>query len=308
MSLDEIKKGIPEYADAVIREIADPTSQDQIRTLLKQQLKTYAKTSFDSQDNSAMDTILKRWKSDNVASARTAIEGSVLDVDGQIAMRGYLIITLSVALFIALGFQKKPLTTSQYFVLISSLIILLVTSVATPMIDMEAKITHMSFVLLGHTIRFDNQVLYFQSKSLLDVFWIMVTDSKIQMKLVGCLLITFSIVFPISKMTSSAFYYFNCHHARNNWVIKFFVFKSGKWSMADVMVMAIFIAYIGFSGIVTSQLNQLDQLKEPSRNLTILTTNATSLQPGFYLFLTYSILAMFFPQKLENNKENTPKY
>jgi len=300
VSLDEIKRGIPEYADAVIREMSDPISQDQIRVLLKQQLKTYAETSFDNQDTSAMNIVLRRWKSPDVASARTAIERSVSDVDGQIAVRSYLIITLSVVLFCLIGFGKKPLTVLQYCNLISSLIILLVASVTTPMIDMEAKITCMSFVLLGHTISFDNQVLYFQSKSILDVFWIMITDPKIQMKLVGCLLVTFSIVFPISKMTSSAFYYFDYHHARDNWAIKFFVLKSGKWSMADVMVMAIFMAYIGFSGIVTSQLDQLDQLKNPSQNLTILSTNATSLQPGFYLFLTYSLLAMIFAALLED--------
>jgi uncharacterized paraquat-inducible protein A len=32
------------------------------------------------------------------------------------------------------------------------------------------------------------------------------------------------------------------------------VFKTGKWSMADVIVVAIFMAYIGFSGIVGEQL------------------------------------------------------
>jgi hypothetical protein len=47
---------------------------------------------------------------------------------------------------------------------------LLVAGVTTPMIDMEAKISQMSFVLLGHPIHFENQVLYFQSKSILDVF------------------------------------------------------------------------------------------------------------------------------------------
>jgi hypothetical protein len=73
-------------------------------------------------------------------------------------------------------------------------------------------------------------------------------------------------------------------------VIKFFVFKSGKWSMADVMVVAIFMAYIGFNGIIA---NQFDQLTSASEELVILTTNGTSLQPGYYLFLTYTLLALF---------------
>ena len=59
--------------------------------------------------------------------------------------------------------------------------------------------------------------------------------------------------------------------------------------MADVMVVAIFMAYIGFNGIITSQLGHL---KSTTQELVILTTNATSLQPGYYLFLTYTLLAL----------------
>jgi hypothetical protein len=85
-------------------------------------------------------------------------------------------------------------------------------------------------------------------------------------------------------------YYYNYHRARGNPVIKFFVLKSGKWSMADVMVVAIFMAYVGFSGIIT---NQLGELSSAAQEVAILTTNGTSLQPGYYLFLTYTLLALF---------------
>jgi hypothetical protein len=59
--------------------------------------------------------------------------------------------------------------------------------------------------------------------------------------------------------------------------------------MADVMVIAIFMAYIGFNGIITSQFGQLSKANQ---ELVILTTNGTSLQPGYYLFLTYTLLAL----------------
>ena len=60
--------------------------------------------------------------------------------------------------------------------------------------------------------------------------------------------------------------------------------------MADVMVVAIFMTYIGEKGIITSQFGQLSAA---GQELVIVTTNATSLQPGFYLFLTYTLLALF---------------
>jgi uncharacterized paraquat-inducible protein A len=156
---------------------------------------------------------------------------------------------------------------------------------------MEATISQMNFMLIGHPVHFENQVLYFQSKSILDVFWIMITHKDIQMKLVGILLITFSIIVPLLKIVSSLGYYFNYHKLRENPVIRFLVLKSGKWSMADVMVVAIFMAYIGFNGIISSQLGHLRSVAD--QEVVILTTNATALQPGYYLFLTYTLLALF---------------
>jgi hypothetical protein len=153
----------------------------------------------------------------------------------------------------------------------------------------------MTIVLLGHPVSFENQVLYFQSKSILDVFWIMIRHHDIQMKFVGVLLITFSIIFPLLKIFSTAGYYLNYHNARGNGVIRFFVLSSGKWSMADVMVVAIFMAYIGFNGIIASQ---LDHLRSEAQEMVLLATNGTALQPGYYLFLAYTLLALFLSELL----------
>lgn len=67
--------------------------------------------------------------------------------------------------------------------------------------------------------------------------------------------------------------------------------------MADVLVVAIFMAYIGFNGIIN---NQLDELKEFTTDVTMLTTNGTTLMPGLYIFMTYTILAMFLSGFIKN--------
>ncbi len=66
--------------------------------------------------------------------------------------------------------------------------------------------------------------------------------------------------------------------------------------MADVMVVAIFMSYIGFSGILTEQLNQLEGL---TNKIDILTTNKSSLQIGFFLFTSFAILSLLVSQKLQ---------
>ncbi len=290
ISLEDIKKGIPEYADAIMHEMTRSKTRGQIKTMLNKQLEQYFSETFAAQDTARMSSILLRTDSKDIESARIKLSKAISDKRDLIVKESLLLIILSVILFALFGFGGQPLATSRYIVLVLSLLILLIAGVTTPMIDMEAKISRMSFVLMGHPIHFENQVLYFQSKSILDVFWIMITHKDIQMKFVGVLLITFSIVFPLLKIGSSLGYYYNYHRARENPVIRFFVLKSGKWSMADVMVVAIFMAYIGFNGVISSQFGQL---RSAAQEVELLTTNGTSLQPGYYLFLTYTLLALF---------------
>jgi hypothetical protein len=290
ISLNDIKEGIPEYADAVIHEMTKSKTRGQIKTMLNKRLEQYSNQTFDTQDTPQKSRILLRTDSKDIESARIKLNKVISVQHDLIFKEAILLIILSVILFALSGFSKQPLAASRYILLVLSLIILLIAGVTTPTIDLEAKISQLSFVLMEHPIHFENQVLYFQSKSILDVFWIMITHNDIQMKFVGVLLITFSIFFPLLKIASSLGYYYNYNHARENTVIKFFVLKSGKWSMADVMVVAIFMAYIGFNGIITSQFGQLSSA---GQELVILTTNGTSLQPGYYLFLTYTLLALF---------------
>ncbi len=292
---DEIKKGIPEYTDAVIREIKKSQTRREIKGVLTKQLEKYAGRTFDAQDKSRLDGILARTNSEDMEGARAKLQEKISATQDRIAKEAMLLIFLATVLFVLSGFSRQPLTSSRYALLVFALFTLLFAGITTPTIDLEAKISHMSIMLLGHPVSFENQVLYFQSKSILDVFWIMITHHDLQMKFVGVLLITFSLTFPLLKIASTVVYYLNVRNARKNPVIRFFVLSSGKWSMADVMVVAIFMAYIGFNGIIA---NQLGHLKPESQELVLLATNGTSLQPGFYLFLVYTLLALFLSELL----------
>jgi paraquat-inducible protein A len=312
INLDDVKKGIPEYADAIIHEIEKSKTRGQIKYILNKQLKEYYNQTFATQDTSQLGLILLRTDSKDIESAKIKLNETISVMHDLIVKEAVLLIILSVILFVLSGFSRKSLDPSRYILLVLSLIMLLIAGVTTPMIDMEAKITRLSFVLMGHPLHFENQVLYFQTKSILDVFWILITDKNMQMKFVGVLMITFSTVFPLLKILSSLGYYYNYHRTRENPVIEFFVLKSGKWSMADVMVVAIFMAYIGFNGIIT---NGFSQLSSSGHELEILTTNGTSLQPGYYLFLTYTLLGLFLsvflirkPRESEKPKVNSTGY
>ena len=58
------------------------------------------------------------------------------------------------------------------------------------------------------------------------------------------------------------------------------------------------MAFVGFRGIVSSQ---LDDLASRARAVEMLTTNGTALLAGFYLFLAYCLFAMATTHRLERD-------
>src|SRR3989337_4221226 len=74
--------------------------------------------------------------------------------------------------------------------------------------------------------------------------------------------------------------------------------------MADVMVIAIFMAFIGFSGILRDQLKVIEV---DSNNLDLLTTNASTLQIGFYTFLSFAVLGLLLSHKLQYSFKEAKK-
>lgn len=290
VDMKEIKKGVPEYADTVIKEMAKPANEKQIKKMATKQIKTYFSKTYEDQDISLLNEVLVRAGTQDIDAAREKLDTETAYRKDLLEKQTFAIILLSILLFVWAGATQHSIPAPAFMLLLPTLLVLLVVGVTTPMIDMEAKITEMSFMLMGHPVKFENQVLYFQTKSVLDVFWIMITNKAVQMKIVGVLMVMFSVAFPLFKMFSSVVYYYDYRYARTNKFVKFFVLKSGKWSMTDVMIVAIFMAYIGFNGIISSQFGSLGSNQ---KEVVILTTNGTSLQPGFYSFLTYSVLALF---------------
>ncbi len=299
VDIKDIKDGIPQYADEIIKMMQKPKSKRKLKGLLQDKVDNYFEDTFEEQDMSQINGIVVRTGANDIADAKVKLIEDIAAAQNRIFHLTWILIALAVVVFVIAGFSKA-LPSVQYIILVLVLFVLLISGVTIPMIDLEAKISEMSFMLLDHPVKFLNQVLYFQTKSVLDVFWIMITHQEIQMKIVGILMVLFSVVFPVIKLVSSVIYYYNHWNARQNRYIQFFVLKSGKWSMADVMIIAIFMAYIGFNGVISSQFGKLDVGGE---EVVLLATNGTSLQPGFYLFLSYTVLALFLSEFLAKKSE-----
>jgi len=166
--------------------------------------------------------------------------------------------------------------------------VFLALGLALPMIDLDARLSTIDVNLLDSNIHFDEQVMYYQSKSIIDVTITLLEGRGIDLKIVGFLILLFSIILPFLKMLLTTVYLF-IGKSRNSQLIKVIIFYIGKWSMADVFVVAIFMSYIGFYGLISSMLNDFSYQSYSSSADTV---NYSSLSPGIIYFSSYCLLSI----------------
>ena len=215
---------------------------------------------------------------------------------GRALTAGLWLLGLVTAMFALALNRRRMLPPETMLLLTGATLVVLAVGVWTPMIEVEARIAELRLQLLGEPISFTNQVLYYQSKSILDVVAVLAKTGKADMLLVAVLITLFSLVFPLAKVLAGFLYYFDYRGLRGNGLVYFFALRSGKWSMADVLVVAMLMAYIGFRGLIQ---NQLSTIARSARNVDVITTNGTSLQLGFYLFLAFVLASLVLSSMLE---------
>ncbi len=294
---DTMKKDVPIFTDQILEFLNDPGNRDKVKSYITDKLSEYTDKTFAKIDYTEHDRILSHYGYGDRQQTITGLQTTLSDLS-----RGSQNYIIAIFVFIFLcGFMlllsNEP-AKIDFLLLTSICFVLLISGLLLPMIEIDARIAEMSFTLLGEQISFTDQVLYYKSKSILEVVRLMLMQGKIDVLAVGLLVLLFSVLFPVAKLLSSLAYIYN-QRLQSNRVIRFMVFKTGKWSMADVMVVAIFMSYIGFSGILTEQLGQLEGL---TNKIDILTTNKSSLQIGFFLFTSFVILSLLVSQKLQFRK------
>ncbi|MBK9104497.1 MAG: paraquat-inducible protein A [Saprospiraceae bacterium] len=291
---DRMKKEVPIYTEQILDFLNDPGNRNKVKGYIMDKLSEYTDKTFAKIDYTEHNRILAQY---GYGDRSQTIIGLQAELDNhQQQSRNYL---LALFAFIAASGLMLLLTlrVQRLELLIYTLICFLLLGIGLllPMIEIDARIDEMSFTLLDQPVSFTDQVLYYKSKSILEVVRLMLAQGKTDVMMVGFLVLLFSVLFPVAKLISSMIYIYNAK-LRDTRFVRFMVFKTGKWSMADVMVVAIFMSYIGFSGILTEQLNQLEGL---TQKLDILTTNKSSLQTGFFLFTSFAILSLLLSQKIQ---------
>ena len=291
---DRIKKDVPIITDQILLFLNDPGNRDKVKGYIVEKLSEYTDKTFSKIDYTEHDLILAKYSFGNRNETIAGLQSEIAkthNTSRQYIIAIFILIFLS-ALMILLS---SSISNTEFLLYTLVCFCLLGAGLLLPMIEIDARIEELSFTFLGERISFTDQVLYYKSKSILEVVRLMLQQGEIDVMAVGFLVLLFSVLFPVAKLLSSLVYVYN-PTLRTKRFIRFMVFKTGKWSMADVMVVAIFMSYIGFSGILTEQLNQLEGL---TRRIDILTTNKSALQIGFFLFTSFAILSLLVSQRLQ---------
>lgn len=314
LDVARLRDRVPEYADAFVEQLGVPGVKEQIKARLDLLLRQAVASSGSGTDLSRLNNLMVRNGCRDVAACAAVIDTQIVAAQPQVQTRLAAVVGLVGLIFVVslMGLPRSRAAVEDQgvspgaagldplllIVLTAGTFLLLIGGLATPMIEVDARITELTFQLLGEPVVFANQVLYFQTKSIFDVMRILFESGQADMLLVGVLLTLFSVVFPALKLLATFAFHQDLRGSRRSSTVRFFALKSSKWSMADVMVVAIFMAYIGFDALVG---NQLGSLQSASPAVAVLTTNGTSLEPGFYLFLAFVLAGLFLSGALERD-------
>jgi hypothetical protein len=303
MVVGAIRPHVPEYTDVVLKELARPESKRALNDALKKYIRTAlndaVRNTFGHVDTTGYSAILSEHACADGAACKQRLGELIREWDATIFRRYIPVLVATALAFLLLLVGRTVLRPSAAVVLLLFCAVLLAGGLLTPMLEVEAKITQLRMTFLGAPITFNDQVLYFQSKSVLEVFRALINTDRPDMWIVGVLVLTFSVIFPSLKILASLIYLYVPGTLRRNRLVRFFALESSKWSMADVMALAIFMAFVAFNGLIG---NTMGILLNAGADLTI-PTDSSKILPGYFLFIGFCLASLFLSRKLAHRHE-----
>ena len=283
-SLIDIKKlrdRVLEFTDTIMNELERPENQKLLKTVMRDKLHQLTANNLAITDMSEYNKILARYNCTDFETCSSILQKHVEDKAEEMNLYSVAVLTMSAALILFVILQGTILKSISLFLLTVNSITLLIPGILLPMLDIEAKISKLYFTILDKPLIFTDQILFFQSKSISDLVHLLMESDETKMIFVGVLLTTFSVIFPALKLLSTYLFFYSRSFIGNNSIVRFFALRSTKWSMADVMVVSIFMAYLGLDGVIDNELKKLVAQSDP---INVITTNGTQLQVGFSSF------------------------
>lgn len=131
---------------------------------------------------------------------------------------------------------------------------------------------------LDYTQNFPGEMyFYYQSKSVVELIILLFRQNNL---VVGVSILLFSVFIPIVKNSLGLLALIR-ERLPESRVLRWFLLRSGKWSMADVFVVAIFLGFLAFNNMQTGVQTE------------------SNILSGLYFFLGYALLAIWASVRLD---------
>ncbi|WP_316739314.1 paraquat-inducible protein A [Pedobacter aquatilis] len=293
VEVDELHAQVPSFARTIVQKITSPASLKKIKGIATSKVDELEAQTYDRSDTTITTVernIYHKYKVNNANDFDRVVKAKLADIKS-LSNQFALIMVIAVAIVLILWLLLRKRENLHVPLFIASLLfalVLLTVGVITPIIEVDARIESLTFALLGDKIAFTNQVLFFQSKSIIGIITTLLEQPKPDAVLIGILLLVFVVILPLLRLIARGVH-ISCSKLFNNpKVLRFLAFDLGKWDMADVMVVGIAMTYIGLNGILKSQLSGLNMEND---TLKTVTANNSALQLGFFIFVAYVAFA-----------------
>jgi hypothetical protein len=285
---------VPVFSKIIVDKVSSPASTQRLKniatgTIIKLEQQTYDSTQTAS--NAVIRYMNNKYHVVNDSEFDNQINSRLITI--QKRTYNYLYAMFGCVL-VALGLwgimrNQVHLHTTLFFMSLLFALVLLSVGITSSIIEVDALLKTFNLTLAGQNLSFGDQVLFFQSKSILGVVEVLIRQPKPDSVLVGALILLFVVILPVLRIVARGIHILSGKELAENKVVKYVAFEAGKWDMADVMVVGILMTYIGLNGILRSQLSNLEM---HNSFISTSTLNETTLQPGYFVFVGYVVFAI----------------
>jgi len=290
---DQVHALVPIFARTIVNKVTDPVNTERVRDIVASKVNELEAQTYDSTQTTANAVAAYMYRKYNVAdAAQFGREISSRLASNVVASYNYLYRMLGcvlAALLLWLLMRKMVhLHATLFFMSLLFDLVLLAVGITSSVIEVDAQLRSFNLVLAGNNLSFNNQDLFFQSKSIVEIIQTLVSQTKPDTVVVGVLMLLFIIILPVVRIIAKGIHILGYKAWAENKAVLYLAFNSAKWDMADVMVVGTLMTYIGLNGILRSELSEIEF---HNSYLNTTTGNYTSLQPGYFIFVGYVVFA-----------------
>jgi len=291
---DKIYAQVPSFARTIVNKVSSPASTTRIKNILTSKVNELQSQTYDSTQALANSVATYLYRKYNVAHSiqfNKQINSRLASIKVVSYNDLYAMLGCVVAAFL-LWLLMRNMTHLHGTLFVVSLLfalVLLIVGITSSVIEVDAQLQSLNFAIAGENLTFNNQDLFFQSKSIVEIIQTLVKQPKPDAVMVGVLMLLFIIILPIVRIIAKGIHILGNKTVAENKAVLYFAFDAAKWDMADVMVVGTLMTYIGLNGILK---NELREIEFHNSYLNTTTANFTSLQPGYFIFVSYVVFAI----------------